>query len=131
MAGSDGPSMTSAFPRLRVLLVGEGDFSFALSFASMHAFADIVATEFRNEIEVNATYPHAKDNIAALRAYGVSCFFEVDASSLARSLPLSRSGLFDEIHFNFPATGTRDGATAKVTLHCTDCSGGDLLMRVG
>ena len=49
-----------------VLLIGEGDFSFALSLSLLHPVNSIVATSFDTKQVLDAKYPHAKDNISKL-----------------------------------------------------------------
>jgi len=51
-----------------VLLVGEGDFSFALSLRRALGVRNIVATCHDSEADLDKKYPQAKENIAALLA---------------------------------------------------------------
>ncbi|OAX83604.1 hypothetical protein ACJ72_02033 [Emergomyces africanus] len=54
----------------RILLVGEGDFSFALSLATYHGCKNLLATSFDAEPALYAKYPQAKLNIEKLCACG-------------------------------------------------------------
>jgi 25S rRNA (uracil2634-N3)-methyltransferase len=50
----------------RVLLVGEGDFSFALSLVKTHNVRNVIATCYDSERELQAKYPHVKETLAHL-----------------------------------------------------------------
>lgn len=52
----------------RVLLVGEGDFSFALSLQQQHGLKRIVATCFDSESELHAKYSHVKETLESITA---------------------------------------------------------------
>ena len=54
-------------PHERILLVGEGDVSFAASLVRHHRCTDVVATVFeKNEAELLEKYPHAKESLDAI-----------------------------------------------------------------
>lgn len=50
----------------RVLLVGEGDFSFSLSLVTAHSVRNMVATCYDNEKELHAKYPHVNQTLKQL-----------------------------------------------------------------
>ncbi|KAH6890502.1 hypothetical protein B0T10DRAFT_321441 [Thelonectria olida] len=55
-------------PHHRILLVGEGDLSFAASLVEHHGCTNVTATVLeKNEAELLAKYPHAEENAAAIR----------------------------------------------------------------
>ncbi|KAF5027888.1 hypothetical protein F66182_29 [Fusarium sp. NRRL 66182] len=55
-------------PHHRILLVGEGDLSFAASIIHHHGCANVTATVLEKDAEeLLAKYPHAQDNIAVIR----------------------------------------------------------------
>lgn len=93
----------------RVLLVGEGDFSFALALV-LHAALGIVpenvmATTLDREDELAAKYPEtAPKNMAALRERGVNVLCGVDGAKLGACKVL-RARVFDKIVWNFPHVG--------------------------
>nr|XP_043621498.1 heavy metal-associated isoprenylated plant protein 41-like [Erigeron canadensis] len=89
----------------RILLVGEGDFSFSLSLAL--AFGDvsnIVATSFDSYDAVIKKYKGAKTNMEILRSLGAQLLHEVDALQMNLHKDLQKQK-FDRIIFNFPHAG--------------------------
>ncbi|KAI5459872.1 hypothetical protein BGZ63DRAFT_415327 [Mariannaea sp. PMI_226] len=55
-------------PHQRILLVGEGDLSFAASLVEHHGCTNVTATVLeKGETELLAKYPHANSNIAIIR----------------------------------------------------------------
>ncbi|KAI0005520.1 hypothetical protein BJV74DRAFT_762325 [Russula compacta] len=94
-----------------VLLVGEGNFSFAVALLQ-HPPApldhlpptNIVATAYDTEEECYTKYPDAEQNVRILREQGAHVLFAVDATSLEKTLALKRR-VFDHIAWNFPHAG--------------------------
>ncbi|XP_033224853.1 ferredoxin-fold anticodon-binding domain-containing protein 1 homolog [Belonocnema kinseyi] len=82
-----------------VLLLGEGNFSFALDLFKKNL--NIIITASGYETEVNNV---AKKNVEILEEKGVRVLLGVDATNL-KSHPELRSQLFDKIIFNFPHVG--------------------------
>ncbi|KAI3337347.1 hypothetical protein HD806DRAFT_476392 [Xylariaceae sp. AK1471] len=108
----------------RILLVGDGDLSFAASLVEHHYCADVTATVFeKSREELLEKYPHAADNIAKVeKEEGCRVVFGVDATKMApfsnkpgRSKAsgsentddhtASLQGVMDRIIFNFPHVG--------------------------
>lgn len=102
-----------------LLLVGEGDFSFACSIVKQ-AFIDpanLIATSYDSKEELFEKYPTVEDNLKYLKEEGVQVLHDVDALNMAHSLKLptnakkATAGLFSPnkklnyIMFNFPHTG--------------------------
>lgn len=108
-------------PEETVLLVGEGDFTYALSIVEQGFIEpeNLVATSFDSEEEVLEKYETTKDTLSKLRELGVQIFHGVDCRKLALDLKLVnqskrkvlKSSLFkskktlDYIMFNFPHNG--------------------------
>ncbi|GAP87450.1 hypothetical protein SAMD00023353_2601040 [Rosellinia necatrix] len=71
-------------PEDKILLVGEGDLSFAASLVEHHYCADVTATVFeKSREELLEKYPHAADNIAKVEAEeGCRVLFGVDATKM-------------------------------------------------
>ncbi|KAH9948188.1 hypothetical protein B0H21DRAFT_778015 [Amylocystis lapponica] len=98
-------------PTDRILLIGEGNFSFAYALI-MHPPASleflpsesITATAYDTEEECYAKYPDATDIVATLRNKGVEVLFEVDATKLERCSAL-KGRRWDRIVWNFPHAG--------------------------
>ncbi|MFB2983622.1 Rossmann-like fold-containing protein [Microseira sp. BLCC-F43] len=96
----------------RILLLGEGDFSFALSLAKQVQPAQrsgIVATSYDSETQVKQLYKGAEQNISNLKNSGVTVLHGVDATKIDSS-----QGLFTGIVFNFPfVPGDRPTAVTR------------------
>ena len=98
-------------PTDRILLIGEGNFSFARALTCSPPPAleflppsNIVATAYDTEEECCSKYPEAIDIISSLRKKGVEILFSVDATKLDKCVPL-RGRKFDRIVWNFPHAG--------------------------
>jgi len=93
----------------RILLVGEGDFSFAMALASRRGSRNLVATSFDSLHEVKMKYPTAHSTITTLRTAGVQIHGSIDATKLGDHLPVvapeGKKLLWDRIAFNFPHVG--------------------------
>ncbi|KAH8162444.1 hypothetical protein CIB48_g5804 [Xylaria polymorpha] len=107
-------------PEDKILLVGDGDLSFAASLVEHHYCADVTATVFEKNLEeLLEKYPHAADNIAKIEAEeGCRVLFSIDATKMApfankpgRSKSSgsedasNTAGVMDRIIFNFPHVG--------------------------
>lgn len=92
----------------KLLLVGEGDFLFALSIVKENFIypATVVATSYDLAEEIEAKYPDGAANIAQLRELGVRVEHEVDATRLEETLHTKKKLLdVNTVLFNFPHTG--------------------------
>jgi len=92
----------------RILLIGEGNFSFALALLR-HPLdhlppANIVATTLDAEEECYTKYPDAEENVRELREKGARVLFGVDATRLDKTSVL-KGKVFDRIVWNFPHAG--------------------------
>ncbi|KAI7729905.1 hypothetical protein M8C21_024455 [Ambrosia artemisiifolia] len=88
-----------------ILLVGEGDFSFALSLATAFASAsNIVATSIDSYEVVIKKYLRARTNLDSLYNAGAKLLFGVDAMTM-KLHPHLHWRKFDRIIFNFPHAG--------------------------
>ncbi|NXD85043.1 FDXA1 protein, partial [Halcyon senegalensis] len=93
-------------PGRRVLLLGEGNFSFAASLCGA-AGTHVVATCYESEEEVSGR-GRAAENIRRLRDRGAEVLFSVDCAKLKDYFsPEKRE--FDCIYFNFPHCGRKAG----------------------
>lgn len=85
------------------LLVGEGDFSYAVSFAAEVGPANVVATCLESS---NPKVDDRIDNLEKLRAMGVRALTDVDARAMHKHPWLSQHCTdLKEIIFNFPHIG--------------------------
>lgn len=93
----------------RILLIGEGDFSFAHSLLTHHACTSITATTLESQADLAAKHPQASAYIASLEAEDHRVLYSIDATKLGS--PHGGGGnalkkmLCDRIIFNFPHTG--------------------------
>ncbi|WCJ32554.1 hypothetical protein M5689_013974 [Euphorbia peplus] len=89
----------------RILLVGEGDFSFSTTLASHFGSAsNIVATSLDSYDILVAKYKKAKVNLEILSMYGACTLHGVDATKMRLHTDLMMQR-FDRIIFNFPHAG--------------------------
>ena len=98
-------------PTEKILLIGEGNFSFAYALAVnpptqlLHLPPpNITATAYDTEEECLAKYADAQDKIDALRTKGVNIIFGVDATKLEKVSQL-KGKQWDKIIWNFPHAG--------------------------
>ncbi|GAB7347792.1 hypothetical protein MBLNU459_g5333t1 [Dothideomycetes sp. NU459] len=94
-------------PNDRILLVGEGDLSFAASLVAHYGCADLTATTYDAESAVLEKYPQAAGHIEAIVAEGQAVLHGVDATKLAQRELKNRgdTGGWERIMFNFPHVG--------------------------
>lgn len=106
-------------PDQTLLLVGEGDFSFAkaLIVENLIAPENLIATCYDSKQTVIEKYPHVEEILTFLTEEGVNVEYEIDATNLVKSLKLKATGKrkntsifptykrLDNIMFNFPHTG--------------------------
>lgn len=95
-------------PDDQVLLVGEGDFSFALSVIRQGFVVptNLVATSFDSYEQVVAKYAGADATVAELVLLGVTVIHNVDATKLCQLLQIKKKPLdVNVVMFNFPHTG--------------------------
>ncbi|XP_051494272.1 ferredoxin-fold anticodon-binding domain-containing protein 1 [Apus apus] len=90
----------------RVLLLGEGNCSFAASLCRDRG-TRVVATCYESEEEVTGRRG-AAENIRRLRERGAEVLFSVDCTNL-KDYFLAEKGEFDSIYFNFPHCGRKAG----------------------
>nr|GME05790.1 heavy metal-associated isoprenylated plant protein 41-like protein [Ipomoea batatas] len=86
----------------KILLVGEGDFSFSASLAVAFASAsNLTATSLHSKKVLRKDYEKAVYNIEEVKGKGGKVMYGVDATTMA-SHPTLKSLAFDRILFNFP-----------------------------
>jgi len=93
----------------RVLLIGEGDFSFARALVRDEKLgivpANVIATTLDQENELKEKYPETLEaNVEELKQKGVFVLCNVDATKLEACKAL-RGRTFDKIVWNFPHVG--------------------------
>lgn len=92
----------------RILLIGEGDFSFARSLVEHHNLAHVYATSYDTHSTSSSKYPQVAAHTRALEGQGCRVEYAVDATKLGRTGGGGkeiRAGGWDRIVFNFPHVG--------------------------
>ncbi|KAI5359847.1 putative 25S rRNA (uridine-N(3))-methyltransferase BMT5 [Septoria linicola] len=93
----------------RILLIGEGDFSFAKSIVEEHGCCDVTATSYDSQDDLFAKYnPQAEEHVKYLEEEGQHVLYNVDATKLDKNKPLAKAaadGKYDVVLFNFPHVG--------------------------
>ncbi|KAK7365000.1 hypothetical protein VNO80_13750 [Phaseolus coccineus] len=103
----------------KILLVGEGDFSFSLCLARAFGTAtNMVATSLDSRGSLMVNYARALENLNALEVLGCTVVNEVDAHKMAEH-PLLKHQKFDRIIYNFPHAGFlgREDNVFQIELH--------------
>ncbi|CAH6867036.1 Fdxacb1 [Phodopus roborovskii] len=109
----------------RLLLVGEGNFSFTASLIdTLDPGISITATCLQHPADLEGD-PVTQENLQRLRERGVEVRFGVDCTQLPRTLQAHERD-FDRIYFNFPHCGRKAGVAknrellAKFFQSCAD-----------
>ncbi|KAI9881339.1 MAG: hypothetical protein M1830_003346 [Pleopsidium flavum] len=109
-------------PADRILLIGEGDFSFTTSLLRTHGCTSLLATSYDTQSELIQKYPQARENIAYIEEQGQRVLYGVDAKKLGaaggggggggggREVTRKGEGGWERVVWNFPHVGglTRD-----------------------
>lgn len=90
-----------------ILLVGEGNFSFAASISTLLGNAELLtATSYDSEEEVKRKYPDSAGHISTIQDLGGSVLFGIDGTKMDTIKPLAHlRGLVTRLVFNFPHAG--------------------------
>ena len=92
-------------PLDRILLIGDGDLSFALSLIREHGAADLLATTYDTETELLEKYPQAAEYKREITdEYEQKVLHGVDATKLGQK-EVRKGRKWDRIVFNFPHVG--------------------------
>ncbi|XP_021745099.1 uncharacterized protein At4g26485-like [Chenopodium quinoa] len=105
--------------RHRILLVGEGDFSFAACLATAFGNAtSMIATSLDSQDMLVNKYADANSNLDLLKEKGCVLLHRVDALTMSEH-PVLQKQVFDRIVFNFPHTLLllREHYAAQIKLH--------------
>ncbi|KAK3670480.1 hypothetical protein LTR78_009584 [Recurvomyces mirabilis] len=87
----------------RILLIGEGDFSFAKSIVEHHGCYEVTATCFDSPEVLFSKYdPQAKQHVQYLEDESQTVLYNVDATKLDQNKQLRNGSQYDAILFNFP-----------------------------
>ncbi|KAJ2498430.1 hypothetical protein GGH96_004345 [Coemansia sp. RSA 1972] len=92
-------------PSSTILLIGEGNFSFAHSIATrLGTASNIVATAYDSELVARQKYIDVDDHIQVFEKLGGTVLFDVDGTQLHACEKL-KNKVFSHIVFNFPHAG--------------------------
>ncbi|KAL8469601.1 hypothetical protein ACS0TY_032448 [Phlomoides rotata] len=108
--------------RHKILLVGEGDFSFSASLArafgnASNMVATSLDTEEPNAVDLAIKHPSAAANVVLLKEKGCSVIHGVGASTMRYHHLLSYKK-FDRIVFNFPHAGFLTSEHNSTQIRC-------------
>ncbi|KAL2335390.1 hypothetical protein Fmac_016603 [Flemingia macrophylla] len=109
----------------KILLVGEGDFSFSLCLARAFGTAvNVVATSLDSKVSLALNYKNALSNLSELETLGCTIVHDVDVHTMAEH-PLLKHQHFDCIIYNFPHAGfiSRESDAFMIRLHQNLVSG--------
>ncbi|KAI6112452.1 hypothetical protein EDD16DRAFT_1165551 [Pisolithus croceorrhizus] len=108
---SHPPPTVPFSPTDTILLIGEGNFSFARALlvdppAGLEHLppAAVTATSYDSEEDCYAKYPDAKEIVETVRSRGAQVLFNVDATRLHKC-PALKGRKWDRIVWNFPHAG--------------------------
>mmetsp|Transcript_28961 Transcript_28961/g.97671 ORF Transcript_28961/g.97671 Transcript_28961/m.97671 type:complete len:332 (-) Transcript_28961:30-1025(-) len=89
-----------------ILIVGDGDFSFALGLVQHRGSgAGVTATSFDSAVAQSKKYAGVQARVASLKEAGCAVEFGVDARALSKLTEKLETKKFDRIVFNFPHSG--------------------------
>ena len=100
VADADDARLATYSAAHRILLVGEGDLSFAAALAALGGGANLTASTLDTADELEAKYPAVQERLAALRAAGATIAPGVDATTMASHASMNPP--YDRVVYNFP-----------------------------
>jgi 25S rRNA (uracil2634-N3)-methyltransferase len=99
-------------PTSKILLLGEGDFSFSVSLVTHHGCTNLTATTFETQATLITKHPHtAPANTSLLTSHNQTLLYSIDATKLGKpglvngSHLRKNAGTYDTVWFNFPHVG--------------------------
>ncbi|KAL0734854.1 hypothetical protein Bca4012_011064 [Brassica carinata] len=99
----------------KILLVGEGDFSFSLSLARAFGSAtNLTATTLDSQAELERNYKNGKANVEELERLGCNVVYGVNVHSMTTKPDLGGSTTYDRVVFNFPHAGFDNGREHEI-----------------
>jgi hypothetical protein len=105
---------------MRVLTIGDGDFSFSLAIARMSTGKNLVATSYESRETLCEVYPGIQETLSELESLGAKIHFNVDATNIQATVASTTTVKFDRIVWNFPCGAVskgRDGQNEEMELN--------------
>lgn len=94
---------------MKVLTVGDGDFSFSLALARIMSGNDLTVTSYESKTTLIQVYPQIKATMTELESLGATLHFNVDATRIQQTLDSAKPGVYDRIVWNFPCEAVAKG----------------------
>lgn len=93
-----------------LLLVGEGDFSFARSLVEQNLInpEKLIASSYDSKDDLIAKYASAQENLDLLEQNGVALYHSIDATNMVEAFQIKKARKLPKLNhimFNFPHTG--------------------------
>jgi len=108
LSGAMNQTLASCGASHKILLIGEGDFSYALGLALSLGGSNILATSYDSLRELNKKYADCKSILNRLKTTGAQVLHGIDGTKLPECferLGENKTQSFDRIVFNFPHLG--------------------------
>jgi hypothetical protein len=105
---------------MRVLTIGDGDFSFSLAIARISTGKGLVATSYESRETLREVYPGIQETLSELESLGAKIHFNVDATNIQATVASATTVKFDRIVWNFPCGAVskgRDGQNEEMELN--------------
>jgi 25S rRNA (uracil2634-N3)-methyltransferase len=98
---------------MKVLTIGDGDFSFSLALARVGC--QVVATSYETKETIIKCYRsvNVAETLCELEKYNTPVVFGVDATRIEETLPAGVAEKYQRIVWNFPCSATRKGQDAQ------------------
>lgn len=94
---------------MKVLTIGDGDFSFSLALARIISGTGLTATSYESKETLIQVYPLIEATMNELESLGVSLHYQVDATRIQQTLDTAKPCLYDRIVWNFPCEAVAKG----------------------
>ena len=107
-SGAAAGNVTTYSQDQKILVVGDGDFSFSQGLVRhlKGRGSGLTLTSYDSAQQVLGKYKTAKSNIEKVKAAGATVLHGVDGTNLKKSFSVD-GGKFDRIIFNFPHSGSQ------------------------
>lgn len=104
--------------RLRLLTIGDGDFSFSASIADHYGskcYKKLVCTSHESLDSILSTYPSSSTTLNKLHSLKANVMHDIDATILHTQVSRLKYKKYDIIIWNFPCVRVHDGLDGQIT----------------